>query len=87
MRPLAVRASLRPAHHHVNLAAAASRTDEPPAPIDNRRFGTVSSSHLGRIGLKTNICHKGRVPRLGLTTRIGGLLSPIKSAGFGWCLY
>jgi hypothetical protein len=37
-------------HHHIDLPAAASGTDQPTAPTDNRRFGTVLSSHIRGIG-------------------------------------
>jgi hypothetical protein len=43
--------SVRPDHHHVNFAAAAFGADRPLAPIKDRRFGAVASSHLGGIGL------------------------------------
>jgi hypothetical protein len=42
---------LSPAHHRIDLPAAAVRTDEPGAPIEHGRFGAVPSSHLGGIGL------------------------------------
>jgi hypothetical protein len=38
-------------NHHVGLPAAAAGTDEPLAPIEHGRFGTIPSSHLGGIGL------------------------------------
>jgi hypothetical protein len=45
------RAPLRPAHHHIDPSAAAAGTDQPLAPINNRRVSTVPSSHLRGIGL------------------------------------
>ena len=42
---------LRPRHYHIRLTAAAARTDQPLAPIEDGRFGAIPSSHLGRVGL------------------------------------
>jgi hypothetical protein len=33
--------SIGPGHHHVDVAAAAPRTDEPLAPLGNRRLGAT----------------------------------------------
>jgi hypothetical protein len=40
-----------PAHHHIDLPAAAFGTDQPLAPIRHGLFAAVPSSHLGGIGL------------------------------------
>jgi hypothetical protein len=40
----------RPAHHHIDLPAAATGADQPFAPIEDGRFGAVPSSHFGGIG-------------------------------------
>jgi hypothetical protein len=42
---------LRPGHDHIDFAAAASRTGEPLAPIEDGRFGAVPSGHVGWVGL------------------------------------
>jgi hypothetical protein len=39
-----------PRHHHVNLAAAALRTDQPLAPIRQCHLGAVALSLFGGIG-------------------------------------
>src|SRR5215469_12028166 len=39
------------ADHHVDMAAAGLRADEPLAPIGDRRLGAVARGHLGRVGL------------------------------------
>jgi hypothetical protein len=39
------------AHHHVDLAAAAPRTDQLAAPFEDAGFGAVASRMFGRIGL------------------------------------
>jgi hypothetical protein len=42
---------LGPAHHHIDPPAAAARTDQLLAPIEDGRFGAVPGSHLGGVGL------------------------------------
>jgi len=37
-----------PGHDHINFAAAAFGTDQPPAAIEHGRFGAVPRSRLGR---------------------------------------
>jgi hypothetical protein len=38
-------------NHHIDLPAAALRTDQPLAPIEHWHFGAIPSSHLGGVGL------------------------------------
>ncbi len=40
-----------PSHHHINLAAAAFRADQPVPPLGNGHFGGVALSLFGGIGL------------------------------------
>jgi hypothetical protein len=42
---------LGPGHHHVDVAAAAGRADEPLAPLRNRHVGAILLRHLGGVGL------------------------------------
>lgn len=51
VRPLEVRAPLGPGRYHIDPPAAAPRTDQPFAPIENRSLDAAPSSHLGGIGL------------------------------------
>jgi hypothetical protein len=43
-------ALLAPAHHHIDLPAAAAGADPPLAPIEHGRFAAIPSSHLGGVG-------------------------------------
>jgi hypothetical protein len=40
-----------PAHHHIDLPAAAAGADQALAPVEDGRFGAVPSGYLGGIGL------------------------------------
>jgi hypothetical protein len=44
---VAVPLSVLACNHHSGLAAPASGTDQPIAPLENGRFGALPSSHLG----------------------------------------
>jgi len=41
----------RPGHHHIDIPALASGTDQPLTPVEDRSVRTVSSSHLRWVGL------------------------------------
>jgi hypothetical protein len=38
-------------HHHIDIVAPATGTDQPLAPIENRCLGTVPPRHFGGVGL------------------------------------
>src|SRR5215472_13808 len=42
---------LRAGHHHIGIAASASRTHQPLRPIGDRGLGAVSASHFGGVRL------------------------------------
>jgi hypothetical protein len=42
---------LAPAHHHIDLSAAAAGADEAGAPIEHRRCRAVSLGHFAGVGL------------------------------------
>ena len=44
------RSPLRFGHHHIELPAAAARTEQPLAPVKHRGVGAVPNSHLRRGG-------------------------------------
>ena len=46
LRVSGVRSSASPGHDHIDFAAAAFGADQPPTPIEQGRFGDVTSSHL-----------------------------------------
>jgi hypothetical protein len=79
LRPLG--APLCPSHHHIDLAAAAFRADQPIPPLGNGHFGAVALSLFGGIGLdlmavisaphdQTN-AGSGRAARRSRPTRLG----------------
>jgi hypothetical protein len=41
---------LRPAHNHIDPAAAACAAHKPRVPVGDRRLGTVPLRHLGGVG-------------------------------------
>jgi len=44
-------APIAPAHHHIDLPAAATGADEPSVPIEHRGPGAVALGYLGGVGL------------------------------------
>ena len=43
--------ALSTAEHHINVPATAGGADQPLAPLENGRVGTVAGSHLAGVGL------------------------------------